>query len=52
MSKRGEQSVAHEYGKDGACIHCGMYKVNVIKLSHDCKPWREKLADEGKLDGK
>ena len=45
MSLRGRQSTAHEYDKNNACIHCGMYKVNVEALSHECKTKREEVAD-------
>jgi hypothetical protein len=41
MSQRGQQSTAHEYDKSGACIHCGMYRVNVERLSHECIGSRE-----------
>ena len=46
MAKRGEPSRAHEYDERDCCIHCGMYRVNVERMSHVCKPWREKLVDE------
>lgn len=45
MSQRGQQSTAHEYDKRDQCIHCCMYRSNVEKLSHDCKPAREMLVD-------
>ena len=46
MARRGFPSTAHEYGKHDACIHCGMHRTNVERLSHVCKPWREQLQDE------
>jgi hypothetical protein len=46
MSQRGQQSEAHEYDpKTKACIHCGMAKVNVERLSHNCTRKREALFD-------
>ena len=45
MAKRGLPSTAHEYDERNACIHCGMYKVNVERSSHVCKPWRELEVD-------
>lgn len=45
MSKRGQQSRAHEYDNTGACIHCGMHLTNVEKMSHECTSWREALID-------
>jgi hypothetical protein len=45
MAQRGKPSVAHEYGKNDACIHCAMYRVNVERSSHVCKPWRENQVD-------
>ena len=48
MAQRGKPSTAHVYGKEGFCIHCHMYKVNVEKLSHVCTPAREIAQD--KLD--
>jgi len=41
MAQRGQPSTAHEYDKNGQCIHCRMYKVNVEKLSHVCTLVRE-----------
>jgi hypothetical protein len=45
MAQRGKPSIAHEYDERGACIHCGMYKVNVERMSHVCKQWRELTVD-------
>lgn len=45
MAQKGKPSTAHEYGKDGACIHCGMYKANVEKLQHVCTAAREAAED-------
>jgi hypothetical protein len=44
MYHAGKQSEAHEY-KDGQCIHCHMFKVNVDAMSHVCTPEREALID-------
>ena len=41
MALRGKASTAHEYSKTGECIHCGMYKNIVEKLSHVCTKERE-----------
>ena len=41
MARRGEPSTAHEYDERNQCTHCGMYKVNVDRMSHACKPDRE-----------
>jgi hypothetical protein len=46
MSEKGKPSTAHQYDKRDQCVHCGMYRVNVEKLNHDCTPERE--ADRGK----
>ena len=46
MYHYGRQSEAHEYDTMGQCIHCQMYRVNVLTLSHVCTPEREKLIDE------
>lgn len=46
MSQRGQQSTAHEYDKRDQCVHCGMYRVNVEKMSHECKSKREAAQDE------
>ena len=48
MAQRGKPSTAHVYGKEGFCIYCHMYKVNVDKLSHVCTPARE--AEQDKLE--
>ena len=45
MAQRGKASTAHEYDKSGACVHCGMYKVNVEMLQHVCTPAREAAED-------
>jgi hypothetical protein len=45
MAVRGKPSQAHVYDERGACIHCGMYRVNVERMSHVCKPWRELKVD-------
>ena len=45
MAQRGQLSTAHEYDKNGQCIHCRMYKVNVDALSHVCIPAREMEAE-------
>ena len=46
MAQRGQPSTAHEYDKNGQCIHCRMYKVNVDLLSHVCTPARELESDQ------
>ena len=46
MAQRGKPSIAHEYNGHGTCIYCGMYKVNVDRLNHVCKPRRENEVDE------
>lgn len=46
MAQRGKPSSAHEYNERQECVHCGMYKVNVERMSHVCKPWREMEVDE------
>jgi len=46
MAQRHEKSVAHEYDSRDCCIHCSMYRVNVERTSHVCKPWREAQVDE------
>jgi len=46
MAQRGKPSTAHEYDDRNACIHCGMYKVNVESMNHVCKPWRELAVDQ------
>jgi hypothetical protein len=51
MAQRGKPSIAHEYDKSGACMHCGMYKTTVDKLSHVCTKERE-LAKDGIWLGK
>lgn len=45
MSFPGKPSTAHEYDKRGECVHCGMYKVNVDLMTHDCTRMREAWAD-------
>ncbi len=45
MSQRGKPSTAHDY-KNGQCLWCGMYKVNVDKMSHECTAAREARQDE------
>jgi hypothetical protein len=45
MSERGKPSTAHEYNQSEACIHCGVYKVNIEKMSLNCTPAREKFVD-------
>ena len=45
MSQRGQQSTAHEYDQNSQCIHCGMYRSNVILMSHECTPKREAEED-------
>lgn len=45
MSQRGKPSTAHEYDKREQCIHCGMYKVNVESLKHECTRAREAQVD-------
>ena len=55
MYHYGRQSEAHEYDKRGQCIHCGMFEVNVKRLSHVCTPERENLIDakyKAKFPGK
>lgn len=53
MAQRGKPSIAHEY-KDGVCIHCDMYKINVERMSHVCKTDRELEVDlrEAQAKGK
>lgn len=46
MAQRGQASTAHEYDKMGACIHCGMYRNNVERISHVCTSAREAIQDE------
>jgi hypothetical protein len=41
MAKIGFPSEAHVYDRIDACIYCGMYRVNVERMSHACKAWRE-----------
>lgn len=48
MAQRGKPSLAHEYDERDTCIHCGMYRVNVERMSHVCKPWRELQFDREK----
>jgi hypothetical protein len=45
MAQRGKPSTAHEYNKINQCIHCGMYKVSVEKMTHVCTIERERAAD-------
>ena len=45
MAQRGKPSTAHEFDERDACIHCSMYRVNVEKMNHACKPWRELEVD-------
>jgi hypothetical protein len=45
MSKRGQPSRAHQYGNRDCCIYCGMYRVNVEAMSHECTPQREQYED-------
>jgi hypothetical protein len=51
MSQRGKPSTAHVYDKRDQCIHCGMYRINVEKMNHDCTQAREAEEDR-KTDGK
>ncbi len=46
MSQLGKPSTAHYYNSSGACIHCGMYRVNVEAMSHNCTAKREAQQDE------
>jgi hypothetical protein len=50
MSQKGKPSTAHVYDNLEACIYCGMYKVNVEQMNHECTPARE--AEEDKKNGK
>jgi len=52
MSQRGKPSTAHQYDKRAQCIHCGMYKVNVEAMNHDCTAAREALEDGKVKSGK
>lgn len=45
MSQRGMPSTAHEFDGNNQCIHCHMYRVNVLKYVHECTAAREKIAD-------
>lgn len=45
MSQRGQPSTAHQYDKRDQCVHCGMYRVNVELLNHECTAEREAEAD-------
>lgn len=45
MAQKGKPSTAHEYDKNDQCIHCGMHKVNVEKLTHVCTAVREAAED-------
>jgi hypothetical protein len=50
MAQHGKPSTAHEYDEQSICIHCGMYRSNVERMSHVCKPWRELKADKDAAD--
>lgn len=50
MAQRGKASMAHEYNEHEVCIHCGMYKVNVDRMIHVCKPARELEVDQKAAD--
>lgn len=49
MAERGKPSVAHEYDAKNQCIHCGMFQVNVLALSHLCTPAREAESDTASI---
>lgn len=48
MGLVGKISTAHEYDKNGQCIHCSMRKHMVEKMSHVCTGEREKAVKNGK----
>ena len=50
MAQRGKPSEAHEYDENGVCIYCSMYKSNVERMSHVCKPWRELEVDQAEAE--
>jgi hypothetical protein len=52
MAVRGKPSLAHVYDERHACVHCGMYESNVIRMSHVCKPWRELEFDTEAAEAK
>lgn len=45
MARNGEASKAHLYDARDACIYCGMYRTNVDRMVHVCKPQRELEVD-------
>lgn len=50
MAQRYQKSIAHQYNDCNVCIWCGMYKRNVLALSHVCTPMREFFVDARTAD--